>query len=214
MKTMPSDFDKDGDIDLAIQWSRYEPYYGGHYIQILLNDGTGNFTDNTDLANSKTLEDAYLDRLLWSEPWQLIDINNDGHMDIAGAAAKWVGSANKKPIIYINDGKGNFEISNIATDSYNGTPFIYSDFDNDGLIEFVTFKSSLTDSSAKESKLSFYLFELTEEIGTGPNFQNTSKDGSPGFNESYYLNENIAVKEAVDSGNYENGFEHYLAEGK
>ena len=214
MKTMPSDFDKDGDIDLAIQWSRYEPYYGGHYIQILLNDGTGNFTDNTDLANSKTLEDAYLDRLLWSEPWQLIDINNDGHMDIAGAAAKWVGSANKKPIIYINDGKGNFEISNIATDSYNGTPFIYSDFDNDGLIEFVTFKSSLTDSSAKESKLSFYLFELTEEIGTGPNFHNTSKDGSPGFNESYYLNENIAVKEAVDSGNYENGFEHYLAEGK
>ena len=99
-------------------------------------------------------------------------------------------------------------------DSYNGTPFIYSDFDNDGLIEFVTFKSSLTDSSAKESKLSFYLFELTEEIGTGPNFHNTSKDGSPGFNESYYLNENIAVKEAVDSGNYENGFEHYLAEGK
>ena len=214
MKTMPSDFDKDGDIDLAIQWSRYEPYYGGHYIQILLNDGTGNFTDNTDLANSKTLEDAYLDRLLWSEPWQLIDINNDGHMDIAGAAAKWVGSANKKPIIYINDGKGNFEISNIATDSYNGTPFIYSDFDNDGLIEFVTFKSSLTDSSAQESKLSFYLFELTEEIGTGPNFQNTSKDGSPGFNESYYLNQNIAAKEAVDSGNYENGFEHYLAEGK
>ena len=214
MKTMPYDFDKDGDIDLAIQWSRYEPYYGGHYIQILLNDGTGNYTDNTDLTNSKTLEDAYLDRLLWSEPWQLIDINNDGHMDIAGAAAKWVGSANKKPIIYINDGKGNFDISNIATDSYNGTPFIYSDFDNDGLIEFVTFKSSLTDSSAKESKLSFYLFELTEEIGTGPNFQNTSKDGSPGFNESYYLNQNIAAKEAVDSGNYENGFEHYLAEGK
>ena len=214
MKTMPYDFDKDGDIDLAIQWSRYEPYYGGHYIQILLNDGTGNYTDNTDLTNSKTLEDAYLDRLLWSEPWQLIDINNDGHMDIAGAAAKWVGSANKKPIIYINDGKGNFEISNIATDSYNGTPFIYSDFDNDGLIEFVTFKSSLTDSSAQESKLSFYLFELTEEIGTGPNFKNTSKDGSPGFNESYYLNQNIAAKEAVDSGNYENGFEHYLAEGK
>ena len=48
MKTMTADFDHDGDEDIAIQWSRNEPYYGGHYIQILLNDGKGNLTDTTD----------------------------------------------------------------------------------------------------------------------------------------------------------------------
>ena len=45
MKTMTADFDHDGDEDIAIQWSRNEPYYGGHYIQILINDGKGNLTD-------------------------------------------------------------------------------------------------------------------------------------------------------------------------
>ena len=29
MKTMTADFDHDGDEDIAIQWSRNEPYYGG-----------------------------------------------------------------------------------------------------------------------------------------------------------------------------------------
>ena len=70
MKTMASDFDHDGDADLAIQWSRNEPYYGGHYIQILINDGDGNMTDTTNSIPSRSLEDAYLQRLQWSEPWQ------------------------------------------------------------------------------------------------------------------------------------------------
>ena len=77
MKTLPSDFDHDGDIDLAIQWSRIEPYYGGQYIQILKNDGNGNYTDTTNTTDTKSLEDAYTARLQWSEPWQQIDLNND-----------------------------------------------------------------------------------------------------------------------------------------
>ena len=39
MKTMPADFDKDGDIDLAILWTTANPVYAGNYIQINLNDG-------------------------------------------------------------------------------------------------------------------------------------------------------------------------------
>ncbi len=53
MHTFHSDFDGDGDVDLAILWSRYEPYYGGNYIQILDNDGAGNFSDITSLAIDK-----------------------------------------------------------------------------------------------------------------------------------------------------------------
>ena len=56
MKTMASDFDHDGDADLAIQWSRNEPYYGGHYIQILINDGDGNMTDTTNSIPTRSLD--------------------------------------------------------------------------------------------------------------------------------------------------------------
>lgn len=35
LKTFHFDFNNDGAMDLAILWSRYEPYYGGNYIQLL-----------------------------------------------------------------------------------------------------------------------------------------------------------------------------------
>ena len=104
MKTMANDFDHDGDADLAIQWSRNEPYYGGHHIQILINDGNGNYIDTTDSISPLAYQDAYMSRLEWSEPWQLIDVNNDNHMDIAGSRA----SNEKTPTLYINDGNGSF----------------------------------------------------------------------------------------------------------
>ncbi|TFW08299.1 VCBS repeat-containing protein, partial [Oxalobacteraceae bacterium OM1] len=59
MKTLAADFDRDGNVDLAILWSRYVPYYGGNYLQILHNDGTGHFTDVTAAAVDKPLQDAY-----------------------------------------------------------------------------------------------------------------------------------------------------------
>ena len=49
--TSSGDLDHDGDIDLAIQWTRFDPYYSGNYIQILKNDGTGKFNDITDSIN-------------------------------------------------------------------------------------------------------------------------------------------------------------------
>ena len=213
MKTMPSDFDNDGDIDLAIQWSRYEPYYGGHYIQILINDGSGNFQDNTEKITEDPYIDAYLSRLQWSEPWQLIDLNNDNHMDIAGTRA-----LNDTPTIYLNDGTGSFEVIDIARNETNGKPYAYFDFDQDGLIEFVTFNSKWSKSEngvGTESEISFHIYELTKKIGTGPNYStDTAEKGAPGFNEQYYLNENSFAKEAVDTGTYATGLEHYLTEGK
>jgi hypothetical protein len=55
---------------------------------------------------------------------------------------------------------------------------------------------------------------LENELGTGPKYSSTAKDGAPGFNERYYLNENLSAKEAVDVGTYETGLAHYLVEGK
>ena len=208
MKTMANDFDHDGDADLAIQWSRNEPYYGGHYIQILINDGDGNMTDTTNSIPSRSLEDAYLQRLQWSEPWQLLDINNDNHMDIIGTRA-----VSKNPIVYINDGKARFTIEEILLNAKYGSPYVFSDFDNDLKLDFITVEPNVNITNT-ETKISFHLYELTTEIGTGPEYTSSAQNGAPGFNERYYLNENSSAKEAVDAGTYLTGLEHYLAEGK
>ena len=213
MKTMPSDFDHDGDIDLAIHWARAEPYYGGNYIQILLNDGQGNFTDVTNLIPSNSLQDAYGSHLEWREPWQLIDMNNDGHMDIAGSR-----STGTVPLMYLNDGEGRFEIKEIALDSShdssNGTILGYEDFNQDNIMEIVIFRSSWTNDLAEESINSFYLLEMSATIGTGPDYVSGAESDAPGFNERYYLNENSSAEDAVTAGTYASGLKHYLAVGK
>ena len=213
MKTMPADFDSDGDIDLAILWSPYEPFYGGNYIQIILNDGNGNYTDVTNLIPNDAYKDADTGKLDWVEPWQLIDMNNDGHIDIAGSRTADE-NYNNAPIVYFNDGKGRFEIAEIGSEtSGKGKPYAYSDFDNDNKMEYVTFKNDAINNQTT-NKLTFHLFELENELGTGPKYSSTAKDGAPGFNERYYLNENSSAQEAVTSGTYETGLEHYLMEGK
>jgi hypothetical protein len=213
MKTMPADFDSDGDIDLAILWSPFEPFYGGNYIQIILNDGNGNYTDVTNLIPNDAYKDADTGKLDWVEPWQLIDMNNDGHIDIAGSRTADE-NYNNAPIVYFNDGKGRFEIAEIGSEtSGKGKPYAYSDFDNDNKMEYVTFKNDAINNQTT-SRLTFHLFELENELGTGPKYSSTAKDGAPGFNERYYLNENLSAKEAVDAGTHASGLEHYLAEGK
>jgi len=201
-KILDADFDHDGDIDIAMLQIQNEGYYAGNYIQILKNDGEGNYEDITNFIPENATQDAFLSRLQWNEPWQLIDMNNDNHIDIAGARA-----IEGTPLIYFNDGSGRFEISEIASDETNGRVYAYGDFDSDNKMEFISFKDI-------KPTFEFYLYELTAEIRTGPNYTSTAQDGAPGFNERYYLNENISAKEAVDAGTYATGLEHYLAEGK
>ena len=214
--TFPADFDHDGDIDVGVLWTRYEPYYGGYYIQFNLNDGAGNYTDITNLIPNNFDQDAYQPRLTWVEPWQMIDINDDGHIDLAGSRSPDA-LLNYAPIVYFNDGAGRFEIKEVGSEtSGKGKPYAWGDFDKDGKIEYVTFKQEgvFVDGKNTNNFLKFYLFEYDRVLNTGPDFINTSDQGAPGFNERYYLNENSSAQEAVTAGTYTTGLEHYLAEGK
>ncbi|MDA8852354.1 VCBS repeat-containing protein, partial [Hyphomicrobiales bacterium] len=202
-KIMDADFDHDGDIDIAMLQIQLgddlvNGYYAGNYIQILRNDGSGNYEDITNFIPENATQDAYLPRLNWNEPWQLIDLNNDNHIDIAGARAAFPGS----PLIYLNDGEGRFEIEEIFSSETQGRVYAYGDFNGNNKIELVSFIQ-------KKSVFEFYLYEVTDLIGTGPQYASSAKDGAPGFNERYYLNENSSAQEAVTSGTYETGLEHY-----
>jgi hypothetical protein len=217
--TLANDFDHDGDTDLAIMWTRKDPFSSGTYIQILSNDGKGNYQDKTSEIPENALKDAYKNGG-WAEYWQLFDFNNDGHMDIGGISSEEDVSLGSEafggfPVIYFNDGKGRFNIEYISLDKLNGVPLIFSDFDQDNLIEFVTFKSGWSNVEGTESQSTIHLYELTNEIGTGPsNSTDTAEQSAPGFNERYYLNENSSAQEAITAGTYDTGLAHYLAEGK
>ena len=154
-------------------WTRKDPFSSGTYIQILSNDGKGNYQDKTSEIPENALKDAYKNGG-WAEYWQLFDFNNDGHMDIGGISSEEDVSLGSEafggfPVIYFNDGEGRFNIEYISLDKLNGVPLIFSDFDQDNLIEFVTFKSGWSNVEGTESISSFHLYELTAEIGTGPN---------------------------------------------
>ena len=210
LKTLSADFDHDGDIDLAIQRSRFDPYYQGNYIQILSNNGKGIFTDVTTNIFGNSLIDAYSESYV--EHWQLIDINNDGHIDIAGSRPK-----TSEPLVYLNDGKGVFEILEIPTDwiGYGASleTVAYGDYNDNGIIELIKF-SHKKNLNQLDSTNSFLLFEFNKLIGTGPDHAASSSLGVPGFNERYYLNTHNSAKEALTSGTYSSGLQHYLAEGK
>ena len=210
MKTLVADFDGDGRLDMAVLRSRYEPYYGGNYLQILHNEGGGQFTDVTASHVDRPFLDAEGARLEWTDFWQVIDVNNDGAMDIVGHRS--IGG--QAPVIYVNDGTGRFSVKEITLDSAAGMPISWGDFDGDGKLEFVGFHSTHESAAGTSSINTFRVFEFAEALGNGPDLQNAAALGAGAFNEFWYLNQNADVKAMVASGQYASGLAHYLAAGK
>ena len=64
METRTTDIDNDGDLDLIISHSRYSPFYGGDYLQIIRNDA-GKFVDITRTAIRQEDSDIYAGFLQW-----------------------------------------------------------------------------------------------------------------------------------------------------
>ncbi len=158
MNTWSEDFDGDGDEDLIINQTRFEPYYSGTYLQYLMNDGLGNFTDVTSekLIDPDEYADTYGGRLEWTDMFSVLDVDNDSDLDIAG---RYVGWTEPIPIIFVNDGFGTFELIELPLHNDKPIPLSWGDFDQDGKLEFVQF-SQRTDSEGTSSELSFNVFEL------------------------------------------------------
>jgi hypothetical protein len=153
LKTFIVDINNDGKNDILILHSRYEPYYGGNYIQILIGDGIGNFADETKLrlgdpvAAPKTLGS----RLNWTDFWQVIDINNDKALDIVSKEDFSL------PFYYKNDGKGFFTRHDILN-AAGSRPIVWGDFDSDGRVEILSLRNSETQTA---NTISFVVSEST-----------------------------------------------------
>ena len=161
MKTFSSDLDSDGDLDILILQSRYDPYYGGTYIQYLEQTEQNVFVDVTSekLVDPYEFEDTFGDRLQWTNFWEVTDIDADGDDDLVGTSVK-----DQSPIIFLNDGGGNFTAANLTDSTIKGQPIAWGDYDQDGNLEFVTWHTTWNDSSGTSSTNSFYLYEYDGTI--------------------------------------------------
>ena len=157
-----SDLDGDGDLDIVIGQTRSKPYYEGRELQVLINDGYGNFTDETDARLGDQSYYSTGEAFNQGEGQvHLIDVNADGYIDIfdrRGANPQHDQDTlppSAGASIWLNDGTGHFVdvpptvfpvvgTYDLApkTKKYNtarlrdATPI---DIDNDGAIDVVSY---------------------------------------------------------------------------
>jgi hypothetical protein len=132
METRTTDIDNDGDLDLIISHSRFSPFYGGDYLQIIRNDA-GKFVDMTSTAIRQDNSDIYAGFLQWSPVLYIKDVNKDGKDDIV--FARQGGTLR----IYINENGSSFRNFNVSLPPSEGHGKLigFDDFDGDGNFEAV-----------------------------------------------------------------------------
>lgn len=134
------DADGDGDNDLYIASGGYEnedrsPAFKDHFY---LNDGKGNFTENSDLLPANPVSKGCV---------RAVDFDNDGDMDlfVSGRVKPWSYPQPVSSFLYRNDSKNGkivfTDITSEAAPELNGIGMIcdavFTDFDNDGWTDLV-----------------------------------------------------------------------------
>jgi hypothetical protein len=126
----PFDFDKDGDLDLFVGGRVVGYAYGktpNSYL--LVNDGKGKFSDETDKLAPNLRKAGLVTDAIWS------DYDNDKDMDLL-AVGDWM-----SPVIFENNG-GKFEVSASVKNSLGQFSGFWqtvaaADFDKDGDMDYL-----------------------------------------------------------------------------
>ena len=93
------DLDGDGDRDIVLDRAGNDPFYIGHYIQIIANHGSRRFADETAQRISTG---SFRATARWHESIRLQDVDGDGDRDI------WVDDIHNWGRTWVNDGSGRF----------------------------------------------------------------------------------------------------------
>ena len=112
--TSAADLDGDGDLDIVVGQTRVNPYYLGRALQVLINDGSGHFADETD-DRLGDQNDYLIGKTANQGEGQvdLLDFNGDGNIDIFDRRGTFQKRSESDPSpagasIWLNDGNGNF----------------------------------------------------------------------------------------------------------
>jgi hypothetical protein len=113
--TAVGDIDADGDLDIVVGSTRIDRYYESRKVQVLLNDGRGNFTDVTSISYPKQplAERAVTPVTIGIGEGDIFlkDFDRDGDLDIIDSIA-WCPCNDyddyPKVILALNDGTGKF----------------------------------------------------------------------------------------------------------
>lgn len=156
LKTYSLDLNRDQALDLVVVYSRYQPYYGGYALQILINDGQGSFRDETfsRLRSIAANENANA-RLNWTDNFTFVDVNGDGALDLIGGPG---GSVR----LWLNGGSGHFNevpVENQELLQDGAMPLGWADFGN-GRIGSLAFRMSWTDAEGTAVRVWFTQYEL------------------------------------------------------
>lgn len=123
-----ADYDCDGDLDVAIIGLLFDPWLP-YYINVLKNDGTGNFT-----------KIPFTDFDLFSADIDFGDYNNDGDPDLifSGHTGWWFGNPSEpydKTEFYRNDGNDTFTFEDFGITAYGFGNQEWGDYNNDGRLD-------------------------------------------------------------------------------
>ena len=139
-----------------------------------------------------------------------VDLNGDGHQDIA---VSYLGGT-PSTAIFINSGSGNFykvnssalaDISSLIRGTRGDVEPSFVSLGPDQVVDLLFVNGPSTYNAGN-----FYLFHGTGALGTGPDF---SKPPVIGFNERYFLENNQEALVAVDTGIVSSGLEYFLLQG-
>lgn len=220
------DIDYDGDKDILLSNQSYW-YEKTSVLQILINNN-GSYKDET------------AERLFnWNirtgglHQWSFSDVNGDGYLDITttDGCQGFIGIDNSIPRnfgcekkVAINDGTGHFlqiigpiEIYQIFENNEFKTGQLKAIFglDNNEIPRwtYMTAKDC-SDGCYADGDWDVFITSLGSKLSTGPNGIDPGLVGEDGFNEFFYILHNPSARTSIQSGEYENGLEHYIAIGK
>lgn len=127
-----TDLEPDGDVDLLLSQTASDPFYAGRRIQILVNDGAGGFSDETE-ARLPGQSGAGN----WAQFLFLVDLDGDRDDDLL------LQVDNPRPdgvLAYVNDGAGHFAPAPPdLLPAGARRSLVPADFNHDGRMDLVSF---------------------------------------------------------------------------